>query len=80
VITREEQIRRLQRDVKIAAFLCKADLTTGMVKEFPELQGVYGRILFQEQYPNPTQEDMDNLEKEIDEILEKWHKEKAGKG
>jgi glycyl-tRNA synthetase beta chain len=26
-----------------AAFLCKADLVTGMVSEFPELQGVMGR-------------------------------------
>ncbi|MGE5485632.1 MAG: glycine--tRNA ligase subunit beta [Ignavibacteriales bacterium] len=26
-----------------AALLCKADLTTGMVREFPELQGVMGR-------------------------------------
>jgi glycyl-tRNA synthetase beta chain len=26
-----------------AAYLCKADLTTGMVSEFPELQGVMGR-------------------------------------
>jgi glycyl-tRNA synthetase beta chain len=28
---------------KRAAFLCKADLTTGVVGEFPELQGVMGR-------------------------------------
>jgi glycyl-tRNA synthetase beta chain len=26
-----------------AAWLCKADLTTGMVREFPELQGIMGR-------------------------------------
>ena len=26
-----------------AAWLCKADLTTAMVGEFPELQGVMGR-------------------------------------
>jgi glycyl-tRNA synthetase beta chain len=32
----EEKVRR-------AAQLCKADLTTGMVGEFPELQGVMGR-------------------------------------
>jgi glycyl-tRNA synthetase beta chain len=31
------------RDVKRAAQLCKADLTTGMVSEFPELQGIMGR-------------------------------------
>jgi glycyl-tRNA synthetase beta chain len=29
--------------VRSAALLCKADLTTGMVGEFPELQGVMGR-------------------------------------
>ena len=31
------------KDCERAAFLCKADLTTGVVKEFPELQGVMGR-------------------------------------
>ena len=30
-------------DVKRAAALCKADLPTGMVGEFPELQGIMGR-------------------------------------
>jgi glycyl-tRNA synthetase beta chain len=30
-------------EVKRVAFLCKADLVTGMVGEFPELQGVMGR-------------------------------------
>jgi glycyl-tRNA synthetase beta chain len=30
-------------DCRRAAFLSKADLTTGVVKEFPELQGVMGR-------------------------------------
>jgi len=30
--------------VQRAARLCKADLTTGMVGEFPELQGVMGRV------------------------------------
>ncbi len=29
--------------VKRAAYLCKADLVTGMVGEFPELQGIMGR-------------------------------------
>jgi glycyl-tRNA synthetase beta chain len=29
--------------VKLAAQLCKADLTSGMVGEFPELQGIMGR-------------------------------------
>jgi len=32
-----------ERDCRRAAFLSKADLTTGVVKEFPELQGVMGR-------------------------------------
>lgn len=33
----------LARQVEEAASLCKADLTSGMVYEFPELQGVMGR-------------------------------------
>lgn len=33
----------LQATVERAAYLCKADLVTGMVGEFPELQGVMGR-------------------------------------
>jgi len=32
-----------EADAERAAFLCKADLVTGMVGEFPELQGVMGR-------------------------------------
>jgi len=32
-----------EKKVRRAAQLCKADLTTGMVGEFPELQGVMGR-------------------------------------
>ncbi len=31
------------QDCRRAAFLSKADLTTGVIKEFPELQGVMGR-------------------------------------
>jgi glycyl-tRNA synthetase beta chain len=31
------------KDCRRAAFLSKADLTTGVIKEFPELQGVMGR-------------------------------------
>ena len=31
--------------VRSAAELCKADLVTGMVGEFPELQGIMGRYL-----------------------------------
>jgi len=34
---------KLQEKLKRAAFLCKADLTSQMVIEFPELQGVVGR-------------------------------------
>ncbi len=33
-----------RRDLSLALRLCKADLTTGMVGEFPELQGVMGGI------------------------------------
>lgn len=33
----------LQEKVSRAAYLCKADLVTGMVGEFPEVQGVMGR-------------------------------------
>jgi glycyl-tRNA synthetase beta chain len=36
---KEKEIERAKR----AAFLCKADLTTGVVGEFPELQGTMGR-------------------------------------
>ncbi len=31
-------------DLETAAFLCKADLTTDMVREFPELQGIMGGL------------------------------------
>ena len=34
---------RMSKKAKRAARLCKADLTTGVVGEFPELQGVMGR-------------------------------------
>jgi len=37
----EEQVRQVRR----AAHLCKADLVTGLVGEFPSLQGVVGREL-----------------------------------
>lgn len=39
----EGERARLSRVVARAALLCKADLVTGMVGEFPELQGVMGR-------------------------------------
>ena len=32
-------------DAKLAALLCKLDLTTEMVREFPDLQGIYGEII-----------------------------------
>jgi len=35
---------KLEKLLDRAAFLCKADLTTEMVKEFPELEGVMGGI------------------------------------
>jgi glycyl-tRNA synthetase beta chain len=39
-----EQLRpELKDKVSRAAYLCKADLVTGMVGEFPEVQGVMGR-------------------------------------
>ena len=40
--------------VERAAHLCKADLVTGMVGEFPELQGVMGRYYAYEQNENPA--------------------------
>lgn len=36
--------KKSQEVVKRAAYLCKADLTSSMVNEFPELQGVMGKI------------------------------------
>jgi len=39
--------------VRSAALLCKADLTTGMVGEFPELQGVMGRYYALEEGEDP---------------------------
>jgi glycyl-tRNA synthetase beta chain len=42
-LTREVGLQRLLATVDRAAFLAKADLVTGMVGEFPELQGVMGR-------------------------------------
>jgi glycyl-tRNA synthetase beta chain len=38
-----ETLKADKTKVKLASLLCKADLTTGMVGEFPELQGVMGR-------------------------------------
>jgi len=43
-IARELQCKEdIQKNVKRAAYLCKADLVTEMVVEFPTLQGVMGR-------------------------------------
>jgi glycyl-tRNA synthetase beta chain len=39
----EELRPKLRGKVSRAAYLCKADLVTGMVGEFPEVQGVMGR-------------------------------------
>lgn len=41
-------------DVTRAATLCKADLTTGMVGEFPELQGLMGRYYATAQREKPA--------------------------
>lgn len=38
------QLAGPDQDIQRAALLCKADLTTGMVKEFTELQGVVGGL------------------------------------
>lgn len=40
-------------DTTQAALLCKADLTTGMVGEFPELQGIMGRYYALQQGEKP---------------------------
>lgn len=37
----------VKETVSRAAYLCKADLVTGMVGEFPELQGIMGRNMRQ---------------------------------
>src|SRR5439155_13072365 len=44
----------LADNVERAALLCKADLVTGMVGEFPELQGVMGRYYAQRQGEAPA--------------------------
>jgi glycyl-tRNA synthetase beta chain len=45
----EKAIRRVRR----AALLCKADLLTGMVREFPNLQGIVGREYARKQGEDP---------------------------
>jgi glycyl-tRNA synthetase beta chain len=42
-IAKEVGYTNLRQEVERAAELCKADLTTGMVGEFPDLQGIMGR-------------------------------------
>ncbi|MCL2011476.1 MAG: glycine--tRNA ligase subunit beta [Cystobacterineae bacterium] len=42
-LAREEGLEKVVPHLERAALLCKADLVTGMVGEFPELQGVMGR-------------------------------------
>jgi len=42
-LAREEGLEEVLPTLERAALLCKADLVTGMVGEFPELQGVMGR-------------------------------------
>ncbi len=46
---REQRLSQIDR----AALLCKTDLTTGMVREFPELQGVMGREYAKRQGEDP---------------------------
>ncbi len=41
-LRRYDDVEIFVQDVRRAALLCKADLVTGMVGEFPELQGVMG--------------------------------------
>ncbi len=47
-------LRFARDDVMRAAALCKADLVSGMVGEFPDLQGVMGRYYALEQKNPPT--------------------------
>lgn len=47
-------VRADAKDVERAALLAKADLVTGMVGEFPELQGVVGGYLAAAQGENPA--------------------------
>ena len=51
---RDRQGRRSGRSAERAARLAKADLVTGMVGEFPELQGVIGGYLAERAGRSPT--------------------------
>jgi len=50
----DEQVAKLAKQVERAARLAKADLVTGMVGEFPELQGVIGGYLAAAQGEQPA--------------------------
>jgi glycyl-tRNA synthetase beta chain len=41
-----------EKEVEQMATLCKCDLTTGVVREFPSLQGIMGRILMESESPH----------------------------
>ncbi len=41
-----------EKEVEQIATLCKCDLTTGVVREFPSLQGIMGRILMESDSPH----------------------------
>jgi len=49
-LEKTERLRNISKalgggeDLETAAYLCKADLTTDMVREFPELQGIMGGL------------------------------------
>jgi len=42
-LQQQQEMQQQQHDIQRAALLCKADLVTQMVGEFPELQGVMGQ-------------------------------------
>ncbi len=52
-LRRYDDVESFVKDVRRAAKLCKADLVTGMVGEFPELQGIMGRYYATAQGENP---------------------------
>ncbi len=52
-LRRYDDVELFVKDVRRAAKLCKADLVTGMVGEFPELQGIMGRYYATAQGENP---------------------------
>ena len=46
---RSEQLNLSKEKVEIASSICKADLVSDLVGEYPELQGVMGKYFAQEQ-------------------------------